>query len=129
VLPPAWEWFYRNGHSNYASLPPYRSDCLEFISDGESASLSLIYPRKNGDIYVPVELDGTRGRTVFKAAHRDPGTAIYWHLDEQFLGTTRDMHEIGLNPEPGSHTLTLVDEYGERLERVFNVLSQNKPNW
>ncbi len=126
VLPPAWEWFYRSRHANYRPLPPYRSDCLESLSASENASLSLIYPRRNGEIYIPVELDGAKGRTVFEAAHRNPGLLIYWHLDEKFLGTTRDIHQIALDPEPGFHTLTLVDENGERLEQTFRVLSQDK---
>jgi len=127
VLPTAWEWFYRNKHSDYRPLPPYRSDCQEAVTGAESSSLSLIYPRRNGSIYVPVELDGDRGRTVFEAAHRDPRILIYWHLDEEFLGTTREIHQIALAPEPGFHILTLVDENGERLERAFVVLSQEKP--
>jgi penicillin-binding protein 1C len=128
VLPTAWEWFYKRNHSDYRSLPPYRSDCLESFPGGAAASLSLIYPRANGEIYVPVELDGTRGRTVFEAAHRNPGFLIYWHLDEEFLGTTRDIHQIALDPEPGLHTLTLVDENGERLEQTFMVLSKDDKN-
>jgi penicillin-binding protein 1C len=126
VLPPAWELFYRSRHADYRPLPPYRSDCLESITGAENASLSLIYPRRNGEIYIPVELDGTKGRTVFEAAHRNPRLLIYWHLDQEFLGTTRDIHQIALDPEPGFHTLTLVDENGERLEQTFVVLSQDK---
>lgn len=125
VLPTAWEWFYRRNHSDYRPLPPFRNDCLESVSGGGTASLSLIYPRKNGEIYVPVELDGERGRTVFEAAHRNPDFLIYWHLDEEFLGTTRDIHQISLDPEPGLHTLTLVDENGERLQQTFIVLSKD----
>ncbi|MBN2242663.1 MAG: penicillin-binding protein 1C [Acidobacteria bacterium] len=128
VLPPAWEWFYRRNHSDYQPLPPYRSDCMESFPEGGSASLSLIYPRGNGEIYVPVELDGTRGRTVFEAAHRNPDLRIYWHLDEEFLGTTRDIHQIALDPEPGPHTLTLVDENGERLVETFRVLAVENKN-
>ncbi|MBN2317623.1 MAG: penicillin-binding protein 1C [Acidobacteria bacterium] len=128
VLPTALEWFYRRNHSDYRSLPPYRSDCLESVSGGGTASLSLIYPRKNGEIYVPVELDGARGKTVFEAAHRNPDFLIYWHLDEAFLGTTRNIHQIALDPEPGLHTLTLVDENGERLEQTFRVLSKEDKN-
>jgi penicillin-binding protein 1C len=127
VLPTAWEWFYRNKHSDYRPLPPYRSDCQEAVTGAESSPLSLIYPRRNGSIYVPVELDGDRGRTVFEAAHRDPRILIYWHLDEEFLGTTKEIHQIALAPEPGFHILTLVDENGERLERAFVVLSQETP--
>jgi penicillin-binding protein 1C len=128
VLPAAWEWFYRRNHSDYRPLPPYRSDCMESFPDGDNPSLSLIYPRGNGEIYVPVELDGTRGRTVFEAAHRNPNLLIYWHLDEKFLGTTRDIHQIALDPEPGWHILTLVDENGERLEEAFRVLAKDEKN-
>ena len=101
---------------------------MEAVPEGGTASLSLIYPRKNGQIYVPVELDGSRGRTVFEAAHRDPGVLIYWHLDKEFLGTTREMHQFALDPKPGPHTLTLVDENGERLEQTFMVLSRDDKN-
>ncbi len=128
VLPTTWEWFYRRNHSDYRPLPPYRRDCLESFPGGGAASLSLIYPRGNGEIYVPVELDGTRGRTVFEAAHRNPDFLVYWHLDEEYLGTTRDIHQIALDPEPGLHTLTLVDQNGERLVQTFRVLTKNDKN-
>jgi penicillin-binding protein 1C len=127
VLPAAWEWYYRSRHSDYRPLPPFRSDCLESASDAADTSLSLIYPRGSGSIYIPVELDGRKGRTVFEAAHRDPRLLIYWHLDREFLGVTRDIHQMALAPGPGLHTLTLVDENGERLEQAFVVLSQDKP--
>jgi len=125
VLPPALEWFYRSGHADYRPLPPYRSDCAESAADAEDASVSLIYPRKNGEIYVPVELDGSRGRTVFEAVHRNPALRIYWHLDDEYLGSTVDIHQMALRPEPGFHTITLVDENGERVRQAFRVLQQD----
>ncbi len=128
VLPPAWEWYFRKRHSDYRPLPPLREDCLEAVEQLGAASLSLIYPRNNGWIYIPVELDGNRGRTVFKAAHRNAWTTIYWHLDEKFLGATTDIHQMALAPKPGHHTVTLVDENGERLERRFVVLSKEDPS-
>ena len=126
VLPPTWEWYFRKKHSDYRSLPPLREDCLEAVTGASAASLSLIYPRSNGLIYIPVELDGSRGRTVFTAAHRNARTTIYWHLDEEFIGATTDIHQMALAPRPGHHTVTLVDENGERLERRFVVLSKEE---
>jgi penicillin-binding protein 1C len=125
VLPPVWEWYYKKRHSDYRSLPPFRNDCIESIDRSGALSLSLIYPRRNGLIYIPVELDGRRGRTVFEAAHRNARATIYWHLDDEFLGATKDIHRIALAPKPGLHTVTLVDENGERLERRFVVLSKD----
>ena len=121
VLPPAMEWYYKRNHSEYRPLPPYRSDCLRTQGQGEHA-MTLIYPPESGKIYVPLELDGKRGRSVFEATHRETGTIIYWHLDEEYIGETKDIHQMALAPEPGAHVLTLVDENGERLVRRFAVL-------
>ena len=78
------------------TLPPYREDCLAENGGESLKTISLIYPARNGRIYVPLELDGKRGRTVFEAAHRDAEKAIYWHLDRQYIGFTRRMHQITL---------------------------------
>jgi penicillin-binding protein 1C len=126
VLPPVLEWFYQSRHLDYKPLPQYRSDCLESAAAVETPSISLIYPRESGEIYVPVELDGTRGRTVFEAVHRNPDLQIYWHLDEEYLGVTRDIHQMALDPDPGIHVLTLVDENGEQMDQTFKVLTQKK---
>ena len=40
-----------------------------------SASLSFVYPREDAFVYVPSEIDGSLGRVVFEAAHRDPRRA------------------------------------------------------
>jgi penicillin-binding protein 1C len=124
VLPPVMEWYYRKTNSNYHPLPAYRSDCLALPDAVHTGSLSLIYPGKKGKIYVPIELNGRRGRTVFEAAHRNSGIGIFWHLDDRYLGATRDIHQMALAPTPGKHTLTLVDENGEQLQRVFTVLAK-----
>ncbi len=125
ILPPALEWYYKLMHSDYHTLPPFREDCMESIP---GRSMSFIYPSKSGQIYVPLELDGRRGRTVFKAAHRDPEATIFWHLDKQYLELTHGIHQMAIAPEPGMHTLTLVDELGEILTMDFEVLSKNLPD-
>ena len=122
VLPPALEWYYTRNHSDYHPLPPYRDECIETIAGAATPAMTLIYPNANGKIYVPLELDGQRGRTVFEAAHRDPRATIFWHLDDEYLEETRDIHQVALNPASGQHTLTIVDEQGEYLERRFTVL-------
>ncbi len=125
VLPPAMEFYYKKKHSDYRPLPPYRRDCLEAMATFNTKSLTLIYPGHNGSIYVPIELDGHLGRTVFEAAHRDPGVTVYWHLDDRYLGATRELHQMALAPEPGRHSITVVDENGERAQRFFTVLAKD----
>lgn len=122
VLPPAMEWYFKSKNSTYKELPPLRSDC-------ETAGLSgmeIIYPKQFSKIYVPVEIDGKMGKTVFQVAHRKGNTIIYWHLDGVFIGTTQSNHQMGLTPDEGVHTLTLVDEEGESLIQQFEIVSKKK---
>ena len=125
VLPPAMEWFYKLKHSDYHVLPPFRDDCIESMAASGPESMTIIYPGQSGQIYVPIELTGLRGKTVFEAAHRDPLATIFWHLDEEYLDATSGIHQMALSPEPGKHRLTLVDEKGELISREFTVLSKD----
>jgi len=124
VLPPAMEWYYRKNHLNYRPLPPFRHDCLASMALRGPEFMGLIYPEKSSQIYVPIELSGRRGRVVFEAAHWDPNATIYWHLDDRYVGSTREIHQMALAPAPGSHMITLVDQDGEQIQRRFTVLGK-----
>lgn len=127
TLPPSQEWYYRQRHSDYLPLPPWREDCREgALALARPRSLDLIYPRGAARIYVPVELDARKGRTVFEAVHRDAAATVYWHLDDGFLGQTREIHKLAVDPGPGRHTLLLVDDRGERLEHAFEVMAREE---
>ena len=84
--------------------------------------MQLIYPQYAAKIYVPLELDGSIGKTIFKVAHRHPEKTIYWHWDNQYLGSTKNFHHWALTPPFGTHQLTLVDEDGNRLEKMIEIL-------
>ena len=116
------EWFYKSKNPSYRELPPLRSDCE---TSGLSA-MEIIYPKQFSKIYVPVELDGTMGKTVFQVAHRKANTLIYWHLDGVYIGSTQTVHQMGLSPDEGIHTLTLVDEEGESIVQQFEIVSKKK---
>jgi len=85
-------------------------------------ALECVSPAENATLFVPVEMDGSMGRVVFEAAHRTPGSTVYWHLDGEYQGKTRDIHQMALAPPPGLHVLTLVDESGESVTRRFRTL-------
>jgi penicillin-binding protein 1C len=126
ALPPAMEWYYRKHHADYRPLPPFREDCRVGLESEERPPMALLLPREGSAVYVPRELDGSTGRVVFEAAHREADVAVFWHLDEDYVGVTRDIHQLGLAPAPGTHRLTLVDSDGNRLERVFEVISPER---
>jgi penicillin-binding protein 1C len=130
VLPPAEEWYFRKWNLDYRDLPPLGPDGetpgagLSSRSDEVSLPLALFNPEQGARIFVPVEIDGRPGSVVFSAAHRDPNAALYWHLDERYLGSTGIFHEMEVRPAPGVHTLTLVDGSGHRIIRRFEILDK-----
>ncbi|MCX2574524.1 penicillin-binding protein 1C [Pedobacter sandarakinus] len=123
ILPPAMEYFYQIKNSNYKSLPPLKPGCENF---GGNNVMELIYPKNGAIVYIPLEFDGTRGKVVLNAAHRNQRSKIFWHIDQEYIATTVNFHQLAISPEPGTHTLTLVDENGERLVQAFTVLNKEK---
>lgn len=120
VLPPVQEFYYRSVHQSYKPLPPFRSGCgkMEGV-----LSMDMIYPKNHSRIFIPRELDGQAGSSVFRLAHRDPQALVFWHLDGRYIGATKSRHNLALNPPAGKHILTMVDESGTSLERHFEVIS------
>ncbi|WP_145663586.1 penicillin-binding protein 1C [Chitinophaga polysaccharea] len=124
VLPPSQEYYYRS-KNYYQPLPPYKPDCLASLGQ-DKAPMELIYPKPGARIFVPVEIDGKPGQTIFTATHRNTAVKIFWHLDDHFIGTTTEFHQMALHPAAGKHTITLVDENGERIEQVFEILAKER---
>ena len=125
VLPPAMEVHYRRFHADYRPPPPFRPDCRAAVGASGSGSLSFVYPREGAAVLVPLEMDGSAGRVVFEAAHRDKAARVFWHLDDEYLGETLDVHQMALAPRPGPHVLVLVDERGETVRRRFTAVGRS----
>lgn len=124
VLPPSMEFYYRS-KNNYQPLPLYKPDCLATLTQ-DKAPMELIYPRPNTRIFVPIEIDGQPGQTIFTATHRDANAHIYWHLDNTYVGATTEFHQMALHPAPGKHIITLVDDDGEEIKTEFEILAKEK---
>lgn len=124
VLPPVMEWYYKYKNFNYKPLPGYRPDCLANLTSSPTKTMEIIYPKDFTKIYVPVELNGKIGGTVFEVAHRNPDIMIFWYVDNKFSGTTSRFHHMALQPTPGKHLLTLVDENGDKIEQYFEIISK-----
>jgi penicillin-binding protein 1C len=120
ILPPSQEIYYKKKNPDYISLPPFQNECIGFKEN----SMEIIYPSTSRKIYIPVNLDGSPSKTVFQATHHNPSSIVYWHIDDEFTGETKGRHELSLYPEPGQHTLTLIDSKGELLETKFEVIGR-----
>ena len=118
-LPPSWEWYYKQHHPGYRSLPPFSPECASGnLSD---TVMQFIYPYPGAILKITKQLDGSRGKAVFELAHRNPSTRVFWHLGTDYLGETSNIHQMELSPDPGEYTLTVVDENGISLSIRFTV--------
>ncbi len=124
VLPAIQEYYYKNKNADYFSLPPYKTDCSEAPVDEERPE--IIYPKKNVRIYIPVNLNGSMEKVVFQASIKGFRKTLYWHLDEEFIGSTNDVHEIAVNPEQGKHKITLFDNNGGYVSHEFEIIKAKK---
>ena len=119
VLPPAMEYFYRNKHPEYKTLPPIAQGCaLSKIIP----VMEFIYPTPGIKIFIPRDQTGELTRVIAEVAHRNPSKKIFWHIDETYIGTTRYMHQLEILTGSGNHILTVVDEDGNTIRCGFTVI-------
>ncbi len=120
ILPPTMEYYYKQRHTDYKSLPSFMSGCVNELP----ASFEIIYPQEGAKIFVPKEITGEKGRTIFSVTTRNTQTKLFWSLDDIYIGTTENFHQMAVNPLPGKHTLTIVDENGESVTRDFEIVEK-----
>ena len=58
---------------------------------------------------------------ILKVAHSKSESTLYWYLDEHFVGTTKDIHDLAVQPKAGDHMITVVDEFGNELKRMITI--------
>lgn len=117
VLPPLMAHYYKTKNPFYKPLPKFREDCL-----GENTvSIDFIYPKTNNTIFLPKDFDGKTNDLILKIAHSKPESTVFWYIDETFIGSTKDIHELGVQPKFGKHILTVVDEFGNEAKRWFEI--------
>jgi penicillin-binding protein 1C len=124
VLPAVMEKFYKFNNPGYKVLPDYRCDCRQ--AENKDKSLAIIYPKRNSKIYLPVTFDGATGKVVFEATHRISSSRLFWHLDDVFIGETKDIHQLEMNPSAGKHKLFVTDETGRAAGINFEVLGKEE---
>ncbi|MAA80459.1 MAG: penicillin-binding protein 1C [Deltaproteobacteria bacterium] len=115
-LPPIMEYYYAKTHVGYTKIPPWSTQCTTL-----DQPLKLVFPRNYAEIFIPIDLNGQRGKVVFEATHRQRDILIHWHLDEHYLGSTTDIHQMSVSPSKGKHEMTIIDENGNKQTHIFSV--------
>jgi penicillin-binding protein 1C len=119
ILPPAMEYFYRQKHPEYRPLPPYAKGCG---ADRTIQVMEFIYPTQGVKIFIPRDQSGSKTTVIAEIAHRNPSKKIFWHFDQTYIATTRQMHQVEITASPGPHILTAVDEDGNSIRCGFEVI-------
>lgn len=117
VLPPAWEWYYKQHNPDYRALPRFKPGC----KGGNESPMEFIYPQKNTTVILPKQLNGEKGPAIIELAHRDNEAVVHWHLDNEYLTSTQFFHKVSILPTPGRHTITAVDNAGNTLSIAIMV--------
>lgn len=116
VLPPAQAYYYRN-YNDYTPLPPFKLGC----GGREVREFEIIYPDNNAILLLPRGFSGEKEQFIFSAAHSGENAVLYWHVDEQYIGETTDIHQISCRIDAGKHILSVIDGEGNERNIKFEV--------
>ncbi len=119
TLPPVQEYYYSRTRINYRPLPPMMPGC----SDETDTFIDIIYPENGTVLYIPKGFDNQLQQVVCEATHINSDATLFWHLDNKFLGSTTDIHNMAIRPSEGRHTLTVVDGDGNSKSVMIKVRS------
>lgn len=119
ILTPAMEYFYRQKHPEYKPLPPFAEGCG---SNKNIPVMEFIYPTGGIKIFIPRDHTGELTMVISEAVHRNPSKKIFWHIDEEYIATTKFIHQTEIFAGAGNHVLTLVDEDGNTIRCAFSIL-------
>ena len=122
----AMEWFYRQHHPEYRPLPPP----LPGSPAGDSrVPMEFIWPEDGSSVAIPRQLDGSLKGIVCNLAHSDASAEVFWHLDNRYLGCTRQIHQMQMLPSAGDHVITVTDSRGNTLSVKITIVptGQNRP--
>lgn len=122
ALPPVMEYYYASLHPNYKTLPPWHPNCSAIDEEW----MEFIFPKKNEKIILPNDFDEQINEVVFKLAHRNQETTVFWYLDATFVGKTETFHELALVPKPGKYFLTAIDSEGNKKAMPIEIKTIDK---
>ncbi|WP_306643250.1 penicillin-binding protein 1C [Sanyastnella coralliicola] len=117
VLPPVEAWYYAQSHPEYSYLPDWHPAC---DAASEVHHMAIMQPKHGDQLVRARDLDGILQPLVFESI-APSGTLLHWHLDDNYLGSTRGIHQLEVEPSIGNHVLMILDEAGNSDLVAFQV--------
>jgi penicillin-binding protein 1C len=121
-LPATIAYYYKNHHPEYQNLPPYSAACNE-LNTQTTKPIDILYPTPHAKVFLPKNMNEQKEHLIVKATTAYQNTKLFWHIDNQYLGTTSGEHSLQMNSEIGEHKLSITDEMGNRVVRRFWVVN------
>lgn len=109
ILPPIQKHYFKLQHADYIELP---------IGSDTSNKIKFIYPFNGTVVSIPKDEEH---KMICKATHITPSATLFWHLDNNFIESTKDLHQIQIAPSEGFHRLTIIDNTGSETSVEFIV--------
>lgn len=106
LLPPVHKYYFKQNHADFEEPP--------ILQNENSSEIRFIYPSNGAVIYLPCTSEGNKSEIICKVAHNDSNTELFWHLDHKFVGSTSDIHQLRIQPSPGYHILSVMDNFGNK---------------
>ncbi len=117
VLPPLMEFYFQKKSPFYKKLPDFRKDC----TSEDSMKMDFIIPKMNEIFYLTKDFDEQKQGIILKLVHTNYDAKVFWYLNETYLGTTENLHEIEIKPKAGKYIITALDEFGNEMQRKIEV--------
>ena len=114
VLPPLMEKYYRIKHQEYRPVPREENADTEVMSFAYPCDGAVLSPAK--------QMDGTSPGVRCEIVHTRQSATVYWHLDNEYLGETTDIHTMVIDMPSGFHRLTAVDDEGNKKEVMVKIM-------
>jgi penicillin-binding protein 1C len=117
-LPPYMAYYYYKNNSKEKINYKWDKSC-----NTSSSSMDLIYPNNGLKIFLPKESSSRQNQIIAKAYHNNKNEKLYWFLDENYLGITKNQnHEILMLPIVGNHILKIIDSKGNNKSIKFEII-------
>ncbi len=120
-LPPSQAYFYKKYNSAYDPVPRFKDGCNP-SSNLLSNELEIIYPGRGQKIIIPRYLNSELGEVVLKANSKSEDEELFWHLDNEYLGSTKTFHEMSVQAFVGKHEIRVISESGSSRRVKFSIV-------
>lgn len=116
-MPPKMSQYYKAHHPEALNNLQWSPQCPVKMKQ-----FSINYPDEGAALILPQKSQKSYGEFILEASHLDSKAQLYWFLNENYLGSTREIHQQTLPLEEGSYRLSVQDQNGEVETRNFEVV-------